>query len=69
MRLSVAYDLLLLDASITEIIQYSLKSYVAIVHCCAFLAETIFQEFWCNSNICVSWNDFVHIYNWVSWLN
>jgi len=67
--LVVAYDLLLLVASITEIILCSLNSYTAIVRCCVFLAETIFQEFRRNSNICISRNDFVHVFNWVSWVN
>ena len=31
-----------------------------------FHAETILQEFWCNSNVCISWNNHFHIYNWVS---
>jgi len=40
---------------------------VTIVFFVSFLAETVFQEFWCNSNICIYWNDSFHIHNWVSW--
>jgi len=32
---------------------------------CIF-AETIFQEFWCNSNVCISRNNSLHIYCGVS---
>jgi len=58
------FDLLLTD--LTQTVYFLLTEiWLEQLYIMYFVSETLFQEFWCHCNICVSWNNCFHFCYWV----